>query len=73
LLGSQGGTHARAHDDIDLERNQFGREGGEPVELPLGTSVFDHDVATLYVTELMQSSKEGLVQMRGGGGARAIP
>ena len=53
------------HDDINLERNQFGRESGEPLELPLGISVFDHDVAALDVTEVTQSLAEGLVA--GGG------
>ena len=51
------------HDDINLERNQFGRKSGEPLELPLGISVFDHDVATLDVTEVTQSLKEGLAQV----------
>ena len=50
----------RGHDDINLERNQFGRESGEPLELPLGISVFDHDVAALDVTEVTQSLTEGL-------------
>src|SRR5205085_3723781 len=36
-------------DDINLERNQFGRKRGEPLELPLGISVFNHDVAALDV------------------------
>src|SRR5207247_5331431 len=45
------------------ERNQFGRESGEPLELPLGISDFDHDVAALDVTEVTQSLTEGLVQV----------
>ena len=53
----------RGHDDINLERNQFGRESGEPLGLPLGISVFDHDVAALDVTEVTQSLTEGLVQV----------
>ena len=55
LLGGQGGGCAWGHDDINLERNQFGRKSGEPLELPLGISVFDHDVAALDVTEVTQS------------------
>jgi len=51
------------HDDINLERNQFGRESGEPLELPLGISVFDHDVAALDVTEVTQSLTEGPVHV----------
>jgi hypothetical protein len=32
---------------INLDRNQFGRKSGEPLELPLGISVFDHHVPAL--------------------------
>ena len=53
------------HDDINLERNQFGRKSGELLGLPLGRSVFDHEVATLYVTEVTQSLTEGLCQVGG--------
>ena len=58
---------AWGHDDINLERNQFGRESGEPLELPLGISVFDHDVATFDVTEVPQSLTEGLGRVGGSG------
>jgi hypothetical protein len=51
------------HDDINLERNQFGRESGEPLELPLGISVFNDDVTTLDVAEVTQSLTEGLGQV----------
>jgi hypothetical protein len=50
------------HDDINLERNQFGRKSGEPVELPLGIAEFDHEVAALDVTEVTQSLTEGLAR-----------
>ena len=63
MLGGQGGECAWGHDDINLERNQFGRKSGEPLELPLGISVFDHEVAALDVTEVTQSLKEGLSQV----------
>ena len=64
LLGGQGAERALGgHDDINLERNQFGRKSGEPLELPLGRSVFDHDVATLDVPEVTQSLTEGLSQV----------
>ena len=63
MLGGQGGECAWGHDDINLERNQFGRKSGEPLELPLGISVFDHDVAALDVTEVTQSLEEGLLQV----------
>ena len=54
-------------DDINLERNQFGRKSGEPLELPLGISVFDHAVAARDVTEVTQPLKEGLAQVRASG------
>ena len=60
MLGGQGAGCAWGHDDINLERNQFGRESREPLDLPLGISVFDHDVAALDVTEVTQSLEEGL-------------
>ena len=63
MLGGQGVGCAWGHDDINLERNQFGRKSGEPLELPLGISVFDHDVAALDVTEVTQSLEEGLAQV----------
>jgi hypothetical protein len=50
LLGGEGKGRGRGHDDIDLERNQFGRQGGKPVELSLGIAVLNDDVATLDVT-----------------------
>src|SRR5215470_16227985 len=59
LLGGQGRRRACRHDDIDLERNQFRRESGETIEVPLGRSVLDHEVAALYVTEVSQSVTEG--------------
>jgi hypothetical protein len=64
-LGDQGGGCVWGHEDINLERNQFGRKSGEPLVLPLGISVFNHDVAALDVTEVTQSLTEGLVQVGG--------
>jgi hypothetical protein len=62
LLGGQDGERACGdHDDVNLERDQFGRKSGEPLELPLGISVFDHQVAALDVTEVTQSLTEGLL------------
>ena len=54
-------------DDINLERNQFGRKSGEPLALRLGISVFDHDVAALDVTEVTQSLEEGVAQVGASG------
>ena len=67
LLGRQGSDCASGHDDIDLERNQFGRKGGEALGLSLGITIFDHDVAALDVTEVTQFFKEGLLQVGIGG------
>ena len=53
------------HDDINLERHQFGRQSGEAVVLPLGISIFDYEVATLDVTEVAQPLAEGLLEVRG--------
>jgi hypothetical protein len=47
------------NDDINLEGDQFGRENWEPLGLPLGRSVVDHEVATLDVTEATQFLTEG--------------
>src|SRR5206468_4977836 len=63
LLGGKGSGCAHGHDDINFERNQFGRKSGEPLELPLGISVFNDDVATLDVAEVTQSLTEGLAQV----------
>ena len=60
-LAARAAAVTRGHDDINLERNQFGRKSGEPLELPLGIPVFDHDVAALDVAEVTQSLKERLV------------
>ena len=38
----------------------FGRENGESLKLPLGRSVFDHDVAVLDVTEVTQPLSQAL-------------
>jgi hypothetical protein len=51
---------ASDHDDINLECNEFGHESGEPLERVPVTSVFDHDVAALDVTEITQSLAEAL-------------
>jgi hypothetical protein len=54
---------------INFERNQFGRESGEPLELPLRISVFNDEVAVLDVTEVTQSLTERLVRVGGNGQA----
>src|SRR5262245_51437450 len=63
LLSGQGRGCVPSHDDINLERNQFGRKSGKPLELPLGVSVFNHDVAAHDIAEITQSLTEGLVHV----------
>ena len=58
---------ACSHDDISLESNQFGRESGEALELPLGITYFNCNVAALDVTEVSQSLEERLIQMGSSG------
>ncbi len=60
LLGGQSLGCASGQDDINLERNQFGRKSGEPLGPPLGISVFNLDVAALDVTEVTQSLRRPL-------------
>jgi hypothetical protein len=63
LLGGEGtGCACTGEEDINLERNQFGRKRGKPLELPLGRSVFDHEVAAVDVAEVTQSLEEGLAK-----------
>src|SRR5207302_7845953 len=47
----------------NLGRYPVGRKSGGPAGLPLGISVFDHDVAALDVTEVTQSLEKGLYQV----------
>jgi hypothetical protein len=64
LLRGQGGEGAAdGHDDIDLERDQLGRQSGELLGLPLGIPVFDQEVAAFDVTEVTQSLMEGLAHV----------
>jgi len=68
LLGGKGGDcTSGGQDDVDLERNQFGRESGELLDLPFGIPVFDHDVATLDVPEVTQPLEEGVAQVGASG------
>jgi len=61
LSGGEGSSGASGrHDHIDLHRDEFGSESGEPLGFSLGIPIFDHDVASLDVTEIPQALKEGL-------------
>ena len=53
LFGRHGVGCACGEDDINLERNQFCGEGGELLVLPLGISVFNDDIATRDVPEVL--------------------
>ena len=66
LPRGQRGRCAGDHDDVDLERNQLGRESGGLLGR-LGTPVFDRDVTALDVAEVTQSLEEGLSQMEARG------
>src|SRR5262245_29618305 len=67
LLGSQSSARICGHNDIDLECHHLGRESGEPLELTLRRSEFDHYVATLNVTEVAKSLAERLWEVRARG------
>src|SRR5262245_56466274 len=71
LLSGQGRGYVSSHDDINIERKQFGRKSGKPLELPLGVSVFNHDVAANDITKITQSLSEGLVHV--GQSGQAVP
>jgi hypothetical protein len=50
-----------------LSATSSAARAGSRSSLPLGISVFDHDVATLDVTEVTQSLTEGLAQVGASG------
>ena len=67
MLGGPGGECASCHDDdINLERNQFCGEGGALLVLPLGISVFNDDIATRDVPEVLEPLEEGFVDLGNG-------
>src|SRR5215475_9721498 len=66
LLGGAGHRCAADYDDINLERNQFCGEGGEPLVLSLGISVFNDDIATHDVPEVLESLEKGLADLGNG-------
>ncbi len=56
-LGRVLGRHAwgpARHDDVNLEADQFGRKGREPIGLVLSVSILDRDVLALDLAELPQ-------------------
>jgi hypothetical protein len=51
MLGGQGGACVCGHDEINLERDQFGHESGEPLKLPFGRSVPSSDINLCFGTD----------------------
>src|SRR5262249_50284528 len=47
----------------DLESHQLGCKGWKSLDLPLGVSILDREVASLDVAEITQPLAEGIVQM----------
>jgi hypothetical protein len=60
-------NHRLAHsdDDVNVKPDQFRRDSGEPLHLPLGKSVFDLDVATFDVAEVTQVLEQDLSPVSG--------
>jgi hypothetical protein len=65
LFRGQGGERAApSDDDIELTRNQFSRERGEPLGLSSGIPVFPQEVAALDVAKATQSLEEAFSGQR---------
>ena len=47
-------------DDVHLQTDQVGREGGVAIILALGPSGLDGDVLTFHIAQLAQALAEGL-------------
>ena len=60
LLGGQGPRSAGGHDDVDLEPDQLGWQGREPLELPVRLAVLDDNVLAVDVAEVPKSLSECL-------------
>src|SRR2546428_94665 len=73
LLGGLRRCRAQRNNDVDLQTDQGGREGGMPIILALGPSGLDGDVLTVHIAQLAQALAEGLetaLSERVRGGAR---
>ena len=51
-------------DDIHLEPDQFGREVGEPLQLPLGQALLQDESLALHIAERAQPLQEGFTLPR---------
>src|SRR4029450_9588719 len=56
--------------DVGLEPDQLGRQGGQPVIVPIRPSRFDDEVLALDVAEVTESLPQGLELARVAGGRR---
>jgi hypothetical protein len=60
VLGGLGRCPTQRDDDVHLQTDQVGREGGETIMLALGPSELDGDVLTFHIAQLAQALAEGL-------------
>jgi hypothetical protein len=60
LLGGLGRCPTHRDDDVHLQTDQVGREGGVAIILALGPSGLDGDVLTVHIAQLAQALAEGL-------------
>jgi hypothetical protein len=58
-LGGLARCSANRHDDVHLQTDQVGREGGVPIVLALGPSGLDGDVLTFRIAQIAQALAEG--------------
>jgi len=61
-LGGLGRCPTLRDDDVHLQPDQIGREGGVAIILALGPSGLDGDVLTVHMAQLAQALAEGLEQ-----------
>jgi hypothetical protein len=58
LRGRERRLRARREHDVWLERDQFSRQRGQPVEVPLGEAALDHAVVSLAVAKLREPTEQ---------------
>ena len=54
VFGRPGGGRPSGHDQVDFEKNQFGREVREPLGATIGRPIFDDQVSPFDVAEIPQ-------------------
>jgi len=60
LLDGLGRCPTLRDDDVHLQTDQVGREGGVAIILALGPSGLDGDVLTFHIAQIPQALAEGL-------------